>query len=392
MAYVANAEWPSTSPGLPFSVFDARGFCHAGADCLLILHGRTSEPVAVVRKALFNLGDELPILPLRAPRLGGSKWLFYLRAFLALRGSNRTVLITRNLNFLPWALALKRWQRLRVYFEAHNFWTDPALRGEKLHAIRRRYVRLERRWLRNVDGVICISEPLAQLYRQYYPALPVFTAVTGTTPEQPLPRSHFSYTLGYIGSFTESRYPLGIVMQALSAIREPAVRLLCIGAKRAQDVARMRDLAQHFGIAERVEVHPWVTGEALAQLKARIDVGVAVLADTFHTRIGCPVKILEYFSMGVPVVASQFDSTTTLLRSGTHGFLVANTPPAWEHAIRSVYADFPRYQHMVQQCATLATTLSWEHRARRIMESMESGVLAAPVPSPARRGGKKRQI
>ena len=229
IAYISNNDWPGTAAGLPFSVFTTKGLCDVGADALLVLHGQTSQPMATVRKALFDLDDVPPIVPLRAPRLGGSKFLFYLRAFLALCGSDRTTLITRNLNFLPWAVALKKWQHMRIYYEAHNFWTEPAVRGEILTAAQQRQVRLARRWLSAVDGIICISEPMRRLYQQHYPTLPVCAALPGVAVVQPVARSAFHYTLGYMGSFDEGRYPLSLVMRAVAHITEPAVRLLCIG-------------------------------------------------------------------------------------------------------------------------------------------------------------------
>jgi glycosyltransferase involved in cell wall biosynthesis len=372
IAYISNNDWPGTAAGLPFSVFTTKGLCDAGADAFLVLHGHTSQPVAVVRKALFDLDAAPPIVPLRAPRLGGSKFLFYLRAFLALRGSDRTTLITRNLNFMPWAMTLKKWHHMRVYYEAHNFWADPALRGEKLRAAQRRQVQLTRRWLAAVDGIICISEPLQRLYQQYYPALPVCTALPGVAVVQPVRRSAFRYTLGYIGSFDEGRYPLRLVMQALANIAAPEVRLLCIGVTDSATVARLREQATHLGLASRVIIQPWVSGRQLEQLKAQMDVGISVLADTFLTRLVCPTKIFDYLSTGTPFISSRFEGVAGLVQHGTHGLLVDNTPVAWEQAIRSMYADFTQYQHMATQCVALARTLGWQQRAQALLQFLHA--------------------
>ena len=370
IAYLSNNEWPGTSPGLQFSLGTAEGFWQAGADCLLLLHGRPQKSSV----GLLRPGGEqamFPYLVIRAPRLGGSKWLFYQRAYMTLRRSKRHVLITRNLNFLPWAVRLRQRCKMRIYYEAHNFWTDPALRCDLNRASAKRQVRLARRWLSQVDGIICISAPLAHLYQKYYPQLPVLTALPGTTRQQPVPRPAFSYTLGYLGSFTEHNYPLHIVMQALAAIQTPPIRLLCIGAKDTKDALRLRAIAAGLGISERVDVYPWMTDpRALQRLQERIDVGVAILADGFLNRLVCPTKILTYLATATPFIATQLEGIASLVQHGKQGLLVPNTPEAWIEALRDIYTDFGRYQHMAQQGYTLATTMSWQHRAQGLLSAL----------------------
>jgi glycosyltransferase involved in cell wall biosynthesis len=377
LAYLSNNAWPGNEAGLLFSLHNARGFWQAGADCVLLVHGRTAEAVPTVLRTRFDLHDPLPILPLRAPSVGGSRLLFYLRAFLALRRSDRTVLITRNVNFLPWAWLLKRHTGMRIYLEAHNLWAAPLRRAERLRLAQRRQARLERAWVPYVDGVIAISAPLARLYRCSYPGVPVLAAPPGTSSIQALQRRQFSYTLGYIGGFDAQRYPLEAVFQALARIHEPRLRFLCIGATRPGEQARVQEQARRAGIAERVHVYPWVTGPALAQLKAQIDVGVAVLGDTFLTRLVCPTKIFDYLAMAVPCIASRFDGVEAIVSHGQQGLLVEHTVAAWEHAIRYLYADFFRYQDMAAHCHTLATTLQWPERARLIVQWLAADAGAA---------------
>lgn len=386
LAYLSNNAWPGREAGLLFSMHNARGFWQAGADFWLLVHGQTLEPVSVVLRRQFQLDEALPIRPIWAPRLGGSRLAYYWRAFWQLLASDRTVVITRNVNFLPWAWWLKRCRGMRIYLEAHNFWAAPERRGEPRHWAQRRQARLERVWVPAIDGVISISAPLARLFRHYYPGVPVLTAAPGTTPAAPPRRTRFCYTLGYIGGFDEERYPLVTVLRALATVQEPGLRLLCIGATRPEEQARVNEVARQLGVAERVEVYPWLTGQALERLRARMDVGIAVLADTFLPRLVCPTKIFDYLATGTPFIASRLDGIASMVQSGRHGILVDNTPVAWAGAMREMYADFARYQEMAQQCYAFALTIPWEQRARRIVRALTSGELAPAVRSDRRPG------
>lgn len=375
--YISNNRWPGKEPGLTFSVFSARGFWQAGADCLLILFGKTTMPVKEVCKDLFGFDNEFPILPIRAQRIGGSKFLFYLKTFLYILNNNTEILIARNLNFLFWAALLKKLKGIRIYFESHDFWTDLSLREGNISGGQRRQERLERKWLPLVDGIICQSEPQAILYRKHYPKVPVLTALPGTKTSVVVDRKEFSYTLGYIGSFTEVKYPLTVVFKALAAIKYPRIQLICIGAKNETESDSVQREADSLNISNRIEIYSWVTGSKLEQIKARIDVGIAVLSsEIFWNRLSTPLKILEYLSDATPFIATRLDGISSLITHGKHGLLVNNTPEEWEDAIRTIYSDFSHYQKMAKECGILGSELRWEHRAGKIIEAIESGIFA----------------
>jgi len=369
IAYLTRNNLPGLSPGLSFSIFNAKGFREEGSDFELILRRAAAGNANEMVRRLFEVDTNLQLRALRAPRLGKSNLFFYMRAFLYLKKSDRNIVISRNVNFLPWLLTLKKKMGLRVYFEAHDFWSDPSLRMEPVKKSRRRYIRLEQKYVPLMDGIICQSEPQAELYRKCYPEVPVITAMTGCKPARRNTRKAFTHTLGYIGSFTSGKYPLEIVMRCL-ALSATKPRLLCIGAKNEAEEKAVREKAQQFGVADRVEVHPWITGAQLEDLKAKIDVGVAILSDTFWNRIASPLKVLEYLSVSLPFIATRLDGVSALVDHGTHGLIVQNDPAEWAAAVDRMYSNFEQYHTMAENCFLLAEGISWRARARRILREL----------------------
>ena len=374
IAYVSNSDVPGSSPGLSFSVLNALGFVEAGADFQLLLRQRGAADAASVIRRRFDLPRDLPVVGLRAPRVSGSKMLFYWRVFFWLLQSDRTVVITRNVNFLPWAAAWRQRRRgTRVYFESHDFWSDPDVRAEPLTGRRARHARLERRWTGRMDGLICTSAPQERLYRACYPDLRTLTAVAGCPVPGIRVRTSFSGTLGYIGSIVEHKYPLTLVMDGLAACGRPDIRLICVGARDAQAREFVKAAAERRGLADRVEVHGWLTGADLAAVKERIDVGVAVLADSFWNRLATPLKVLEYLAAPLPFLATRLDGIAALVEDGRHGLLVENTASAWAHGIERIYADFAIYARMAEACRRLAGERGWRQRAEGIMAWLSEG-------------------
>ena len=370
IAYVTNNELQDKIPGLSFSVHTVNGFRQAGGDCRLVLYRRSKKRAIDSLARRFDLEPGFDVKGVRAFKVGGSRWFFYWRTFTYLLSSDRNVLIARAANFLPWAIWWKRLKGTRVYFEAHDFWSDPTLREEPISRSRRRYVRLERRWLPKVDGIICVSKPQALLYRQCYPRKKVLAANTACRSLSYNPRREFSYVLGYIGYFREEKYPLEIVIKALSRAKKKHIELLCVGASDDSASDRLIKFARDHGVEHRLSIYPWVTGRALEELKRRIDVGIVVMTDGFLNRIASPMKMLEYMSTGIPFIATDLDGTRALMGNRGQGFLVKNDPAAWADAMDRMYADFDQYVQMVDHCLRYAQANTWRHRAETIMKAM----------------------
>lgn len=104
----------------------------------------------------------------------------------------------------------------------------------------------------------------------------------------------------------------------------------------AQDVARL----------EVVSSRPWSGPSEFRAWRleeehtvfARFDIGIMPLLDTEYTRAKAGFKLLQYMAAGLPVVASPVGLNTELVRDSGAGEL-ADTPAAWERALRTLAAD-----------------------------------------------------
>lgn len=130
--------------------------------------------------------------------------------------------------------------------------------------------------------------------------------------------------IGWIGSRSTSAY-LDPVVRATERLSERGlgVKLVLIGAGP-------RD--PHPLIEER----PWSLDRERADL-AGFDVGVMPLPDDEWTRGKCGYKLLQYFSAGVPAVASPVGVNPGLI--GDDRGLLADTVDEWVRAIESLAED-----------------------------------------------------
>jgi glycosyltransferase involved in cell wall biosynthesis len=131
-------------------------------------------------------------------------------------------------------------------------------------------------------------------------------------------------TVGWIGSRSTTDY-LETVLPAFERLndRGTRTRLLLIGADRRLD-------------APWIEHRPWSL-DAEAQALREMDVGIMPLPDDEWARGKCGYKLLQYFSAGIPAVASPVGVAASMVGE-EHGML-ANTADEWADALAALARD-----------------------------------------------------
>lgn len=131
-------------------------------------------------------------------------------------------------------------------------------------------------------------------------------------------------TIGWIGSQTTSPY-LQLVFPALGRLNEHRLqaKLVVIGAD-----PKFR--------ASWIEHRPWSLATQASDL-ASFDIGIMPLPETDWARGKCGYKLLQYFSAGVPAVASPVGVSSELI--GRDRGLLAASPKDWHSALERLIAD-----------------------------------------------------
>ncbi|MFZ5819922.1 MAG: glycosyltransferase family 4 protein, partial [Chloroflexota bacterium] len=141
---------------------------------------------------------------------------------------------------------------------------------------------------------------------------------TGEKPHRPADK----FTLIFPGTIAP-RYCLDIAIRALPAlIKEISNLELRIIGKQSQHVEELAALASELNVTQYVNFVSFVPADQISSEIAKADVGIYTALPDPHMSIAMPIKVLEYVTMGVPVVASRlpileafFDDTGILFFS-----------------------------------------------------------------------------
>ena len=121
----------------------------------------------------------------------------------------------------------------------------------------------------------------------------------------PPPRAERELNVVYHGTMAE-RLGVDLIIRAVAKVRQrvPCVRLHLWG--RGDDLATFRGLIEDLGLSDRVDFRPeGVPLEELPQQLRSMDIGVVGNRRNAATDLMLPVKLMEYVSLGIPVVAPR---------------------------------------------------------------------------------------
>jgi glycosyltransferase involved in cell wall biosynthesis len=179
--------------------------------------------------------------------------------------------------------------------------------------------------MRRARLVIAGNAYLADHARRYATTVAVVPSCVDTDAQRV--REHVSreeVVVGWIGSPSTGPY-LTSVIPAFEQLRADGVgmRLVVVGA----DTGRREPWIEH---------RPWSLAREREDL-AGFDIGLMPTPDDPWTRGKCGYKLLQYYSAGVPAVASPVGVAAAMVRDG--GSLAASSIAEWKAGVAELAAD-----------------------------------------------------
>jgi glycosyltransferase involved in cell wall biosynthesis len=302
------------------------------------------------------------------------------RMVRAARRIRPDIIHANDLETLPIGCVLARLHRAKLVYDAHELWRDPGSRAGIPTWLFNLAVMTERWLAPKADGVITVSESIAEDMRDHLriplPTLvrnvpwPRTAQVQGPNHPGPLRRNlglgPDTPILLYQGFMAEG-YGVPFLLEALPSIPPPAV-MVCLGFGPLQGPLAQR--AEALGISDRVYFHPAVPPEVLISYTADATIGVCPSQGTCTSYdYSLPNKLFEYVQAGLPIAASNLAEIGRLVRRYNLGetFDHSNSQ-AIAGTLNRMLAN-PRFLEACREAAaTAARELNWRQEERHLVE------------------------
>ena len=374
-------------------VHNAWSFARAGLDSTLVVPSAEVAPdlasdladyyavAADPRLHIKTLSQPRRWWHLRHPLYASAEKLAREAQAAASAAGESLLILSREPRFLPALARLARLPNTITLYEPHYLFIDQQWRSDTISAGDSKRADLERRYLPQISGLLCITDEQARLYRQHLPTLPMHTASLGTKPEQIASVGQEEQwrarrTLAYIGHLHGYKGVDALAGLGHEFSRRQMRAAFFGGSPAEAERYRQQCQAQEIAsIAWQSFLPPAQMFPALAQ---QASVGVVALEDTYYNRyLTCPVKALDLLSLGMPVVAADLPSTRQVLGEAAHYFLPGDMT-AMLDAVSALLDSPAAYAAAAAASRQRAAALAWPVRAQ--------GVLDFVARLPARRG------
>lgn len=216
---------------------------------------------------------------------------------------------------------------------------DACLGGDFTHCLKRKCVKgstaksalavAEAEWLRRhktysrIDRIICPSEFMrGEFLEAGFPERQLvfmrnFMDLSAMPVEAPEPDRERPYVL-YLGRLSREKGVLTLVDAFARAAGDmPGWRLVVAGDGPGREAVEAKVAAMPAGVAERVELAGYQTGEPLRELVDR----AALTAAPSECLENAPYAVLEALASGKPVVGTSMGGIPELVREGETGFV-----------------------------------------------------------------------
>ena len=242
------------------------------------------------------------------------------------------------------ALALRNRLGIPVVYEVRGLfeatWTPDVRYAEHAEFYARRLAQ-ETRLLRDVDGVIAISQALADdfvargISRDKITIVPngIDPAALDVAERDPALRERLglagSHVVGYLGNLDHWREGIDVLLAALAKLRGRGrhdIKLLVVGDGTRR--AALEGAARRLHVADAATFTGRVPHEAVGQYYAQMDLFVNPRVDERAARYITPLKPYEAMALGIPVLVSDLPALREIIDPPARGAVAPPGDPA----------------------------------------------------------------
>ncbi len=374
--WVNKRNWKKAGPIVNVAVHNAASFSSLGYETHLCIGAGDNSDTERDLQDIYGLTPGKSFRVHRIPRwqVGSSTYsfpifLYAYRLIKSLSQQDQVVVVTRESGFLLPLSRLCRNSKIKGYYELHDFCADLSwvTKRQGWHYRQKLYEHL---FLPRVNGLICITHAQQRLYRSLFPSIPSCAFPLGTKPvkgSESAEKRRKRRTIMYVGRMHGGK-GIDLLFRALVQCAALGIKTLFWGGKK-EHLPLFRERARQLGAEHAVEFVPFQPLEAMHRaLAERASLGVVMLSDNFYNRyLTCPVKALDYLSHGIPAVGSDLPSVREVLGyAGT--YVRADDLGGFVQSVMRLLDDPEDYNKMTSLSAQRANEISWENRARTIVE------------------------
>ena len=176
-----------------------------------------------------------------------------------------------------------------------------------------------------------------------------------------------SKSFSYIGGLSKNRG----ILQLLEAVSlNNGIDKLYLAGKFEN--AEFEDLCRSSSGWDKVVYSGYLNRSQISELLSRCRGGIVTLLDTPNHRLSVPVKLLEYYEAGIPVIASNFSEWNAYVIDDITGYLVTPESPSEISNAMDRILDNKNFMRLYNKVAAHKGAFNWRTQELKIKDLLHS--------------------
>jgi len=218
---------------------------------------------------------------------------------------------------------------------------------------------------RHCDLLWAVSTRIKESYLRIYRArCPILVVLGGTTrPKKISDTGTIRNRLVFLGNLDKSK-GLQIAIAAIPQVKKqiPSIKLLVIG--HGPYYSALAKLVEDLEIEDSVEFVGHVQDhQKVMQMLSQCDIGLApyVPDATNISMYGFPLKIIEYFAAGLPVVTTSISEMALVISDVNSGIIIDYNTESFANAVVRLLSDAALLQTYKKNALSIGQDYSWDN-------------------------------
>lgn len=184
-------------------------------------------------------------------------------------------------------------------------------------------------------------------------------------------KKHEPFRIIYHGDLGEKRR-ISNVIKALKILKEFEIEFFILGSRKG--FVKLYELGKTLGLSNRIIVHEPVSYDKVPKYINRADVGIIPLPKWPGWNVSSPIKLFEYLSCGLPVIATRIPAHLNLLEGKEFVFWADSASPEdLAEAIKLAYENKEHFQTLGCEARKFVVdNYTWKEQANRLSRFITS--------------------
>jgi glycosyltransferase involved in cell wall biosynthesis len=226
--------------------------------------------------------------------------------------------------------------------------------------------------LAEADAVVVVSDLMKEYVVKNYatPTNVVYVVPPGAEPREITRNASDHPKVVYSGLVT-FREHVNLFVESMPIIKERIKDVEFFITDKGEDIKKIKKLSRQLKVNPIFFWYP--TTENFKSFLFSCDVAVLPSSGDLARRMGTPVKLFEYLSAGLPVVANNVGSWTNIIRKSNVGLLTPDNPTDFAEAVSSLLENqLLRKQLSFNALKAIKYKYNWDLSAKALVDLYEN--------------------